>query len=188
MFLGIKMLRKILLTGFALFLFLVLLAQPQQVVAIGAREAGASAKIKFKEANQERLEDKRIVRLESFLVSKNSPLASYAREFVFSADRFGFDWRLLPAITGVESSFGRAIPSGSYNAYGWGNGRIYFSSWPESIEVVSQALFENYYQKGLDTPEKIGPVWAPPSPDWASKVRVVMNWIDQFDLAPEPKF
>lgn len=182
------MLRKISLIGFVLFLFLALLAQPRQVAAIGAREAGASAKVRLEEADQEILKDERVVRLESFLVSKNSPLADYAEEFVFFADRFGLDWHLLPAITGVESSFGKAIPFGSYNAYGWGNGRICFSSWPESIEVVSRALFERYYQRGLDTPEKIGPVWAPPSPDWASKVGAVINWIDRFDLAPEPKF
>lgn len=182
------MLRKTLATGFGLFLFLGLLAWPQQVAAMGAREAGASAKIKLEEIDQENPKDERVIRLESFLVSKNSLLAGYSEEFVFFADRFGLDWRLLPAITGVESSFGKVIPFGSYNAYGWGNGRIYFSSWPESIEVVSRALSEKYYQKGLNTPEKIGPAWAPPSPDWARKVRAVMNQIGEVDLAPEPKF
>lgn len=181
------MLRKTFIAGFGLLIFLELLGQPQRVAAVGVREAGASAQIRTQEADQERLEDERLIKLESFLDSKDSPLAEYAKDFIFFADQFNIDWRLLPAIAGIESNFGKVILSNSYNPYGWGNGQIYFSSWPESIKVVSQALLENYYQKGLNTPEKIGPAYAPPSPNWASKIRVIMNQIDQIELPLEPK-
>jgi len=183
----LEMSKKFFLISFIWFFFLAFLAQPQGVLAAGAQEAGSSAQKYLPEINLETRDD-REVRLSVFLSGKDSPLSNYANNFIIMADRFAIDWRLLPAIAGVESSFGKAIPVGSYNAYGWGNGRINFSSWPESIEVVSRALSEKYYQKGLDTPEKIGPVWAPPSPDWADKIRAIMNQIGEIDLAPEPKF
>ncbi len=181
------MFKKIFLTSFSFLLFLGLLINPQGVVGAGAREAGASAQKSFPEVDLNSPDD-REAKLSAFLAGKNSPLSNYADNFIAVADEFVIDWRLLPAIAGIESSFGQVIPAGSYNAYGWGNGRIYFSSWPESIEVVSRALSEKYYQKGLDTPEKIGPVYAPPSPDWAGKIRLVMNQIDQIEMPLEPKF
>lgn len=183
-----KMFKKIFFASLVGFIFLGLLAKSQRAIAAGAKEAGASAQAVFLEVEPEKSSDPRLVKLDTFLVAKTSPLADYTKDFIFFADQFDIDWRLLPAITGIESSFGKIIPAGSYNAYGWGNGKIYFSSWPESIEVVSRALSEKYYQKGLDTPEKIGPVYAPPSPDWAGKIRAVMNQIDQVKLPPEPKF
>lgn len=181
------MLKKLFLTSLIWLLFLALLAQPQRVLAAGAQEAGASAQ-KYLPETSLKVGNNREEKLSVFLTGKDSPLSGYVNDFVVMADRFAIDWRLLPAISGVESGFGKAIPAGSYNAYGWGNGRINFSSWPESIEVVSRALSEKYYQRGLDTPEKIGPIWAPPSPDWAGKIRAIMNQIGEVDLAPEPKF
>ncbi|KUK83461.1 MAG: hypothetical protein XD98_0340 [Microgenomates bacterium 39_6] len=182
------MFKKIFFTNLVGFIFLGFLAKPQEAIAAGAQEAGASAQAVFLEDKLEKSPDLRLAKLEDFLVAKASPLADYAVDFIFFADQFNIDWRLLPAIAGIESGFGKVIPAGSYNAYGWGNGKIYFSSWPESIEVVSRALSKKYYQKGLDTPEKIGPVYAPPSPDWASKIRAIMNQIDQIEFSPEPKF
>ncbi|MDD3679624.1 MAG: hypothetical protein PHX72_02095 [Candidatus Shapirobacteria bacterium] len=164
------------------------LGQPKMVAAAGAAEAGASAQVRSQEDGQRGSLDTRFARLELFLDSKNSPLVNYAGDFIFFADQFAIDWRLLPAIAGIESGFGKVIPSGSYNAYGWGNGRIYFSDWPESIETVSRSLAEKYYQKGLNTPEKIGSVYAPFSSDWAGKIRTVMGQIDQTSLPLEPKF
>src|SRR3972149_11598763 len=73
--------------------------------------------------------DDRKQRRETYLTSNGSPLAPYSREFIRIADKYGLDWKLLPAIAGVESTFGRFIPFGSYNAYGWHNGKYYFNSW-----------------------------------------------------------
>jgi hypothetical protein len=81
----------------------------------------------------------------------------------------------------VESTFGKQIPSYSYNAYGWNNGNFRFKSWEDSIEIVSKALREKYFDRGLNTPYKIGPVYAPPSKTWASKVSFFMQKIEDFD-------
>lgn len=124
--------------------------------------------------------DERIAKLKNFLASYNSPLAKYANNFVEAADKYGIDWKLVPAITGVESTFGKNIPANSYNAYGWANGTFYFQSWEQSIDHVSKTLKEKYVDRGLDTPYKMGPVYAPPSKAWAGKVVFFMNRLDFF--------
>lgn len=128
----------------------------------------------------EKEEDIRIGKLEGFLASYNSPLAKYAFNFVKTADYYGLDWRLLPAIAGVESSFGKAVPPSSFNAYGWANGAYWFTSWKTSIEIVASSLRSDYFNRGADTVEKIAPVYAPPSRTWAWKVRYFMEKIENF--------
>lgn len=124
------------------------------------------------------INDQRVNKLEIFFIKHNSPLARYATNFVSEADNNNIDWRLVPAITGVESTFGKRIPKNSFNAYGWANGDFYFSSWEESIQIVSSTLNEKYYQKGAININKIARRYAPPSSNWAWKVKYFMNEID----------
>ena len=124
--------------------------------------------------------DLRVEKLRRFLDFYNSPLANYAWNFVNAADKYSLDWKIIPAITGVESTFGKAIPTGSYNAYGWANGAYWFTSWEDSIEIVAKTLRVNYLDKGADTVEKIAPIYAPPSNTWAAKVRYFMEKIENF--------
>lgn len=125
--------------------------------------------------------DPRVGKLEGFLNNYKSPLAEYSFYFIYCADKYGIDWKLLPAITGIESTFGKRIPSGSYNAYGWGNGLSRFESWEESIDYVTKALAEKYVARGLDTPREISPVYCPPNPTWGSKVEHFMAKIEEFN-------
>ncbi len=125
--------------------------------------------------------DVRQQKLGGFLTSQGSPLAEFAEDFIKASDQYGLDWRLLPAISGVESTFGKQIPAGSYNAYGWNNGFWSFTSWPESINYVSQKIKEKYYDRGLDTVSKMAPVYAPPSKTWAGKILFIMDKIESYD-------
>ncbi|MBI4999188.1 glucosaminidase domain-containing protein [Candidatus Gottesmanbacteria bacterium] len=124
--------------------------------------------------------DIRVEKLRKFLKFYNSLLLPYSQLFVNEADEYGLDWRLVPAITGVESTFGKQIPFNSYNAYGWVNGAYYFKSWEDSIEIVSKTLKENYIDRGADTVEKIAPIYAPPSKTWAWKVAYFMEKLENF--------
>lgn len=126
--------------------------------------------------------DYRVNVLTKYLSGHNSPLADYAGLFIYKADENGIDWRLIPAITGVESTFGKNIPINSYNAYGWANGRYRFESWEDSIEVVSKALREKYIDRGANTLPKIARRYAV-SLSWEWKVRYFMNEIDSIPLA-----
>lgn len=126
-------------------------------------------------------EDKRAEILQNFLTKYNSPFAYLAWEMVQTADKYSIDYRLLPAISGVESSFGKRIPKGSFNAYGWNGGNYYFDSWENSFEVVLKALKEKYFNRGLNTPNKISPVYCPPNPAWGNKVNFFMEKIESFE-------
>ena len=62
--------------------------------------------------------DSRVVALERVFTKYNSPLVPLAQTYVDTADKYGIDWKLLPAISGLESSFGIHLMPGSHNAYG----------------------------------------------------------------------
>lgn len=132
---------------------------------------------------QEDSGDQRATALRKYLTKHNSPLADYADEFVQTADKYNLDWRLLPAISGVESTFGKRIPYKSYNAYGWAGGLYRFTSWENSIEVVSKSLKEDYIEKGADSLSKISRRYCPPNPAWGYKVLYFMKQIEPLPLA-----
>lgn len=164
-----------------LFLFLasVLLALAPlscKAAVDGGRSAGASAILRHS-WNQDAEIDYRKVRLFNFLREKNSPLAPFAADFVDASDLWRIDWRLLPAIAGLESYFGRKILPGSYNAYGWAGGYFKFNGWRDSIYYLSYKLRRNYYDRGLTGPESIGKIYAPPNPNWGKLVSSIMAQI-----------
>jgi len=145
-------------------------------------EAGVSALPKFREI-KEPVFDYRVYTLEKFLSQFNSPLTPYSSEFIEQADYYGIDYRLVPAISGVESTFGKRIPADSYNAYGWVNGNYSFKSWPDSIQVVSKTLKNNYIDKGAISIAKIAKIYAPPSTTWGVKVQYFVSKIDALPLS-----
>ena len=59
------------------------------------------------------------------------------------------------------------------------NGGSYkaFPSLDEGIKAFMNNLYNNYYAKGLTTPETIGPKYAASS-TWSSKIRSYMNEIE----------
>ncbi len=124
--------------------------------------------------------DERVEKLRAYFAKHKSPLEPYAYDFVYYADTYNLDWKLVAAISGVESTFGKHIPKNSFNAYGWANGDYRFNSWEDSIEHVSKTLRMKYYDRGLDTVPKIARVYAPPSTTWGGNVTFFMTQIDDY--------
>lgn len=128
-------------------------------------------------------QDDRVQILHDYLEKRNSPLAPNARTFIEQADKYKLDWRLVAAISGLESGFGKQIPTNSYNGWGWGiygDNVKYFSSWDEAIAAISQGLRENYINKmGTDNVYSIGRIYAA-SPTWAVRVEHFMMDISRF--------
>src|SRR6266567_2615698 len=88
-------------------------------------------------------QDNRTQILRLYLKQYNSPLADHAQTFIEQADANHLDWKLVVAISGVESTFGEAIPPYSYNAWGYnvyGTNVRRFDSWNDGITVVSHDL------------------------------------------------
>jgi hypothetical protein len=122
--------------------------------------------------------DQKVENLENYLGRRKSPLAEKARFIVIMANKFEIDYRLLPAISIIESSGGRKLYR-KYNAWGWGGSKgITFESWEHSLYVVSKGIKTGYYDRGATTPELMAPAYNPHTPnEWAGKVRGIMNQI-----------
>jgi hypothetical protein len=149
---------------------------PQNTYA-SEKIAEASAKLQPVSVNSQTETDMRVVALQKVFNNYNPTLAPYAGAYVKYADRYDIDWRLLPAISGLESSFATYYVPGTYNAYGWGGGYIYFDSWEDGIDTISRALRENYYDRGADTVWKIGPIYAE-ADHWSTRVNSFMGEIN----------
>jgi hypothetical protein len=122
--------------------------------------------------------DMRVVALKNVLEKYDSPLAPYAKSYIDIADKYGIEWELLPAIAGLESTFGKHQLAGSYNSYGWGGGRLYFDSVDDGIDTVLSALKNKYMARGATTVETIAPIYSE-SATWAPRVRHFMAEIDK---------
>jgi len=146
-----------------------------------ASTAGSSAALAA--TNHPSAVDNRSEILHDYLVTYNSPLAPYAKNFIEEADKNNLDWKLVVSIAGNESQFGQMIPPYSYNGWGYGvygtNVR-YFSSWEEGITAVSKAVRTDYMDKWKATSVyEIGSIYAE-DPTWASKVTHYMETLSEF--------
>ncbi len=133
--------------------------------------------------------DIRVKILQAYLAQYNSPLQGQAKTFVDAADKYGLDWKLVAAISGVESTFGKFTPGSnedpSYNAWGWGvyGDQTYsFKSWDDGIDTVSKGLKENYINHGVTDPYDINRTYAA-SPMWGAHVSYFMADMTKFAQA-----
>jgi len=167
-----------------LFIFIILLLIFSKTQAYASEPLSRPSAILASSMEQEK-DDQRVKTLKSFLERYNSPLASYSQVFVDEADRYNIDWTMVAAISGVESTFGQAIPAGSYNAWGWGvygNHVTYFSSWEDGITTISQGIRERYMnQRGAQNVYQIGSTYAA-SQTWAVRVESYMEQISNFTM------
>lgn len=117
--------------------------------------------------------------LNNYFKKYNSPMEGLGNTIVESADRHKIPFNYLVAIGQCEGNLGKSIPHNSYNTWGWGiygDNMTKFSSWEEAIETVSKGLRENYFDLGLDTPEKMMPKYTPPSQgSWANCLNTFLS-------------
>lgn len=169
-------------TIFISILSLLLLSLPLTRVQAVEKVADATARLAGETVQPQK--DTRVLQLRSYLASNKSPLTDSAAHFVEEADRNGLDWKLVASIAGLESTFGKHVPAGSHNAWGWGiptgaSKGIGFASWEQGITTVSEGLRKNYINRGADTVEKMGRIYAA-SPTWAARVKLFMAKIDEY--------
>ncbi len=95
-------------------------------------------------------QDPRLDTLRRFFGKTHCPALTYAPVFLEAADRNGLDWRLLPSISFVESTGGKAAPNNNF--FGWDSGRAKFSSPAAGIQAVAYRLthISRYLNKSLD--------------------------------------
>lgn len=111
-------------------------------------------------------DDARAKIIENFFKEYNSVLANHSDTFTAVADKYGLDYRLLPAISMQESNGGKRVILNSYNPFGYGiygNKVTRFDSWDQAIERVGRAMKEDYIGQGLKTTDQIESKYTPPS-------------------------
>lgn len=115
---------------------------------------------------------KKVDQVRAFYDSYKAPLSANAEDFVRAADMYSIDYRLMPAISIVESSGGKHLFK-PYNPFGWG--KWGYPSFQVAIYDVARGL-STYYARGADTPAEIAPRYNPVTPkEWGGKVQKLMN-------------
>jgi hypothetical protein len=117
--------------------------------------------------------DDRLAAVRDFLGQYDCPAAENAETFLEAADDYELDWRLLPSLSFVESTGGKAARNN--NIFGWNNGRASFASVEAGIHTVGYHLAHSraYRNKDLN-----GILWAyNPRNGYAEKVKSVMRQI-----------
>ncbi len=114
----------------------------------------------------------RAEKVENFYKKWNSPMSTHSQYIVETADHFGIDWRLIPAISIVESS-GGVFCFKPYNAFGWGSAS--FTNFEHGIYTVTKSIAQRY---GSDNPFVIAYTYCPANAQkWGAKVLNLMNQI-----------
>lgn len=124
----------------------------------------------------DQMPDERAQMLDDYFDKYDMPLYGYGKKFVESADRNNIDWRLLAAISVKESTGGKFIAPGSYNAFGWGSGSVKFDSYDHAIDYINNKFTNGKYYKGKSI-EGILKTYNPPTvePEYSNRVIRIME-------------
>jgi hypothetical protein len=117
--------------------------------------------------------DPRLSRLKKFFGDRDCPLKDSAQDFLLAADQNSLDWRLLPSISMVESSGGKAYTNN--NVFGWNSCKYRFPSVRAGIHYVAAQLGKSSRYKGKDLNRKLQ--LYNPLPEYSQRVKAVMRSI-----------
>lgn len=136
-------------------------------------------------------QSERAAKIDAFFLKRDSsPLAGYGMAMVIASDKYGIDWRLLPAIATIESNGGHMMcksASGKNNPFGWGSCKIPFDTIEDAIDTVAKNLGGHnprtaryYANKNLID---LLDAYNPPSirPDYKKLVTWAMRAVDRTD-------
>ncbi len=119
-------------------------------------------------------QDRRYDKLENFFRSFGCPAPYYARDYVDAADTFEIDYRLLPAISLVESTCG--LHQRHNNRWGWDSARTPFASVKEGLRYITRQLAHGRFYKNKTLAQKIHTY--NPDPRYERKIEMLMRKID----------
>jgi hypothetical protein len=118
-------------------------------------------------------QDVRLKTLQKFFGKANCPAQKYSQVFLEAADSNDLDWRLLPSISFVESTGGKAAKNN--NLFGWDSGRAGFVSPVASIQTVGYRLSHSELYRDKDIDEILATY--NPNAEYAGRVKFVMRQI-----------
>jgi hypothetical protein len=125
---------------------------------------------------QEKPADYRFKVLKSFFQKADCPAERYAQAFLDEADRNDLDWRLLPSLSFIESTGGKAARGNNF--FGWDSGKAEFPTPAAGIREVGYRLGNSSLYKDKDLDELLATYNS--SADYGRRVKSVMQ-----QIAPE---
>lgn len=135
--------------------------------------------LKEQRKRQQVARSENVEKLTRFLESYNSPMTPYAETIVRKAEECGGDYRVLAAIAGNESGFGR-IPYRLYNPYGYLN-NVTYSGWEEALDVLSCRISNEFLDPCDNNLRCIIRRYGGPETDQEKWIRNVTFFINQLD-------
>ena len=120
--------------------------------------------------------------IDSYFKARSMPLHGTGMTFIMVAEKYGLDWRLLPAIAVRESSGGKAACG--YNPFGWGSCKLHnFVSYEQAIEALGRNLGganpkTSSYYAGKNTKEKLYYYNGTVVKEYPDEVLAIMNMIE----------
>jgi len=118
--------------------------------------------------------DIRAERLSGFFKAYHCPTPHYVQDYLQAADRYGLDYRLLPAISVRETTCGLA--EANNNRWGYHPGRQSFPSVRAGIEFLARQLAMKPPYRGKSLDKKL---WTyNPRPTYPEEVRRIMRQIE----------
>ena len=118
--------------------------------------------------------DPRPAKLETFFQSFGCPAPYHVKEYLGAADAYAIDYRLLPAISVLESTCG--LYQRENNRWGWASARKGFASFRAGLEYIAHQLAEGRYYKDKTLGEKVR--MYNPRPQYARQLESLMRKID----------
>jgi hypothetical protein len=117
--------------------------------------------------------DPRLQTLRAFFAKANCPAEQYSEHFLGAANTYALDWRLLPSISFVESTGGKAARNNNF--FGWNSGRAQFTSPEAAIYTVGFRLASSTLYRGKTLDDLLATY--NPNADYARRVKFVMRQI-----------
>ena len=117
--------------------------------------------------------DPRLELLEKFFATSDAPARAFSHVFLSEADQYDLDWRLLPSISFVETTGGKAARKN--NLFGWDCGRAEFTSVTDGIRTVAYQLANSSLYRDKDIDEMLETY--NPNQEYSRRVKSVMERI-----------
>lgn len=117
--------------------------------------------------------DPRLKTLQKFFRKAGCPAQKYSAVFLEAADVYDLDWRLLPSISFIESTGGKAARNNNF--FGWDSGRAEFATPTAGIHEVGYRLAHSELYRDKDVDGILATY--NPNADYAARVKSVMRRI-----------
>jgi hypothetical protein len=131
--------------------------------------------------------DPREAALSLFFQHHNCPPINYQliSDYLESADAYGTDYRLLPAISVQESSCLKHYLVASFNGWGWNSARTGFASLQSGIDFISRQLADGHYYAHKSIEAKLRAY--NPNPEYGPKIMGLMKEIENEQVSTSPR-